>query len=96
MRRRSVGFSRGFAVAYQIVSIISPHDAKVLCSATVDLITRLQRPFLWRVTVVGQPPHAHRRIYDIPAPSEDAAAYAGIDRFVEEFSRPISVLEVIH
>ncbi len=78
------------------MEIVNPRDAKVLCQATVDLITRVQRPFLWRVVVVGQPPHAYRRIYDIPAATDELAARAGIDRFVDEFSRPLAVLEVIH
>jgi hypothetical protein len=59
---------------------------QVLCDATVDLISRVQRPYLFAVRVTGLPPHAYVRTYDIAAWSDDAAAAIGIDVFVKEFS----------
>lgn len=75
--------------------IITGNDCQVLCRAIVDLISRHQRPYLFRVTVVGQPPHAQRRIYDIAAPSDGEAAKKGIDIFVKEMTHPLSVLGAI-
>jgi hypothetical protein len=69
------------------VAILAGNTNRVLCSATVDLISRLQRPYLFAVRVTGLPPHAHVRTYDIAAWSDDAAAHIGIDVFVKEFSQ---------
>lgn len=74
------------------MEIVKVQDAKPRCSAIVDLVSRVQRPFLWRVTVWGQPPHAQQRVYDIPAHTDGMAARAGIDLFVEEFSRPVALV----
>lgn len=71
--------------------IIRGNEVQVLCHAVVDLISRRQRPYLFRVTVLGKPPHAFRRIYDIAAKSDDAAAHKGMDLFVKEFSHPLSI-----
>jgi hypothetical protein len=68
------------------MSIIHPKDAMPLCSAIVDLVSQFERPFRFRVTVRGLPPHAHTRIYEITAPSDRHAAQAGIDRFVRSCS----------
>lgn len=78
------------------MAIVNPLNANPLCSAVVDLVSRVQRPFLWRVSVTGLPPHAYSRIYDIPAATDGIAARAGIQRFVEEFSRPIKILSVLN
>jgi hypothetical protein len=67
----------------------------VLCDATVDMISRAQRPYQFRVTVTGKPPHAQRRTYDIGAVSDDAAAHEGIDRFVHEMSSPMRILDAL-
>lgn len=72
--------------------IVRGNDCQVLCSATLDLISRRQRPYLFRVTVTGQPPHAVKRTYDIAGNTEDAAAKVGISRFVHEMSHPLSIL----
>ena len=39
---------------------------------------------LFRVTVQGLIPHAHRRVFLISANSDNQAAYEGLRRFVEE------------
>ena len=72
--------------------IIQGNRAQVLCDATVDLISKLQRPYLFRVTVTGLPPHAHVRIYDIPAKNDDTAAMRGIREFVTEMENPVLTL----
>jgi hypothetical protein len=75
--------------------IVNPKDALPLCEATVDLISKRQRPWLFRVTVVGKPPHAERRVYEIAAKDDNTAAMTGIDRFVKEFSHPLRILDVL-
>ena len=72
--------------------ILRGNDCQVLCDAIVDLVSRVQRPYLWKVTVTGLPPHAITRIYEISAKTDDAAAHAGIQRFVREMSHPLSIL----
>jgi len=71
--------------------IIQGNECQVLCDCVVDLISRVQRPFLWKVTVTGLPPHAITRIYEISSPTDDGAAHAGIDRFVREMSHPLAI-----
>ena len=41
----------------------------------------------YRVTVWGQPPHEHRRVYEIRAKSDSIAAHEGIARFVAAAER---------
>lgn len=55
----------------------------VRASAFGDQIRGGSMP-LWRVQAWTQPPHAHRRSYDIEARSEGLAAQEGIKRIVEE------------
>lgn len=61
----------------------------VRASATVD--PTWERG-VWRVTVTGWPPFAFVRIYRIEDADIDRAAFAGIDRFVAEFSNAPSGL----
>jgi hypothetical protein len=68
--------------------LITGNKCRVLCQATVDLISCVQRPYLFKVTVTGQPPHDITRVYDIAAVSDDAAARLGIDTFVKEMESP--------
>lgn len=55
----------------------------VRASATVERIMGCS-PSIWTVTVIGLEPHAETRCYTINAISDNAAAQAGIARFVEE------------
>ena len=71
--------------------IIFGNDVQVLCQCTMDLLSRRQRPYLFRVKVWGQPPHAVTRIYDIAGINEDVVAKVAIDRFVKELSHPLSI-----
>ena len=75
--------------------IIRGNNCRVLCQAVVDLISRVQRPYLFRVTVTGQPPHGIQRVYDIAAMSDDAAARLGIDTFVKEMTPKTSILALL-
>ena len=75
--------------------ILSPDKAKVLCSATVQLISKLQRPYKFMVTVVGLPPHEGRRIYQIDANNDSSAAFAAIDKFVAEMSHPLHLVSAM-
>jgi hypothetical protein len=65
--------------------IIAPENAMPRCTAIVDLISRVFRPYLFMVTVSGEPPHVATRRYRILAPDEDSAAISGIRLFVQEF-----------
>jgi hypothetical protein len=73
-------------------TIIKTNDAQVLCNAVVDLISRIQRPYLWKVTVTGAPPHAVTKIYEISATTDNIAAMRGIEIFVEQMSRPLHLV----
>ncbi len=68
---------------------------QVLCRAVVELVSRVQRPFLFRVTVVGQPPHAQKRIYELPALDDKDAAQTCMKRFEREMLHPSSILLAI-
>lgn len=74
--------------------ITNLQDARPRCQATVDLISRVQRPYLFRVTVEGEAPHAYRRVYTVAAPGDieaaaDSAAMKGLELFIAEASRPL-------
>ncbi len=72
--------------------LIRGNECQVLCDAVVDLVSRVQRPYLFRVTVTGLPPHAVTRVYEISAKDDNMAAMAGIRQFVNEMSRPLAIL----
>lgn len=71
--------------------VIDINTAAVRCSCYVDLISRRQRPYLFRVTVTGEFPHNVRRIYEIAAIGEDTAAMKGLQRFEREMSHPLRI-----
>ena len=73
--------------------ILRGNEAHVLCDATVELVSRVLRPFLWKVTVIGLPPHSVTRVYEIAAKSDNVAAMTGIEKFVKEMSRPLAILQ---
>lgn len=61
--------------------------------AIVDLLSKVQRPFLFLVTVFGEPPHACIRKYHVRAPDDASAAGKGLELFTAEFTpRPIAML----
>lgn len=66
--------------------IVEPKTALPLCNATCELISRILRPYLFCVTVIGIPPHAHTRLYSIRADTDDSAALKGMELFVKEFT----------
>ena len=62
------------------------------CKATVELVSKVIRPYMFDVTVIGEPPHACRRVYRVVAPGDyenaaDSAAMKGMELFIKEFSR---------
>jgi hypothetical protein len=65
--------------------LLTPQSATPRCSCTVDLISKVMRPWLFRVTVTGEPPHAFVRVYPIAAPDDDSAAMKGLELFCAEF-----------
>jgi len=69
--------------------ILTLENATPRCKATVKLVSRAQRPYVFQVTVTGEFPHAHRRVYPIAANSDDAAAMKGMELFVHEFGRRV-------
>ena len=72
--------------------ILTGNKVQVLCSCVVDLISRLQRPYVFKVTVCGQPPHNVVRTYTIAARSDNDAASEGLRRFEKEMQSPLSFL----
>jgi hypothetical protein len=68
------------------------NSAHVLCKCIVDLISKVQRPWLFKVTVYGLPPHAHTRVYEIAARSDNDAALRGMREFEYEMSRPVKIM----
>lgn len=69
--------------------ILTLDNATPRCKATVRLVSRAQRPYVFQVTVSGEFPHAHRRVYPIAADSDDSAALKGMELFVAEFGRQV-------
>lgn len=65
--------------------IETPKTAAPRCSCTVDLLSRVFRPYNFLVTVTGEFPHSFVRRYKIVAPTEDDAAVCGMQLFVKEF-----------
>lgn len=57
--------------------------APILASATVDMV-RGGVPAHWEVTVWGQEPFDHRRVYTLKANTDNVAACEGIRLFVDE------------
>ena len=75
--------------------IITGNACRVLCNATVDLISKVMRPYLFRVTVVGIPPHATTRVYDMYGKSDDEAAMKAIRQFEKDMLHPKSILKLL-
>ena len=65
--------------------IETPQTATPRCTASVRLLSRVFRPYLFKVVITGEPPHPYRVTYKISAPDEDAAAVKGMQLFVNEF-----------
>ena len=70
------------------MAIIDPATAVPRCQCIVDLLSRVQRPYLFLVTVWGEYPHAHTRKYHVRAGDEDSAAHCGIQQFVKDMTAP--------
>jgi hypothetical protein len=65
--------------------ILTPQNATPRVTCTVDLLSKVFRPFNFLVTVCGEPPHPFVRRYRIAAPTDDEAAAAGMQCFMNEF-----------
>lgn len=69
------------------------NSATPRAQAIVDLLSRVQRPFLFLVTVFGEPPHSCVRKYHVRAPDDSSAASKGLELFVKEFTpHPLALL----
>jgi hypothetical protein len=75
--------------------ILAASDCIPRCDAVVDLISRVQRPYLFRVTVTGQPPHLATRRYEVTATAEWEAAREGMARFCREMSMTQRLIEAL-
>jgi hypothetical protein len=75
--------------------IRSLDDAPVRAQATVALISRVQRPYLFRVRVEGQFPHNKVREYDIAGVNEAAVAFEGIRIFERQMSKAVVIRDLI-
>jgi hypothetical protein len=73
--------------------ILTVDTADVRCKATVDLISKVQRPYLFRVTVTGEPPHGKVRKYDLARLTETEAAMDAMKLFVSECEAPTIIVE---
>ena len=71
--------------------IETPHNATPRCTCTVDLLSRVFRPFNFLVTVRGDPPHEFIRRYKIAAPTDDEAASCAMQLFSQEFMPKVIV-----
>lgn len=71
------------------MTILTLENATPRCKATVKLVSKTQRPYVFQVTVTGEFPHAYVRVYPIAAESDDAAAMKGMELFVSQFGRQI-------
>ena len=69
--------------------ILTLENATPRCKASVRLVSRAQRPYVFQVTVTGEFPHAYRRVYPIKADSDNSAAIRGMELFVHEFGRQV-------
>jgi hypothetical protein len=69
----------------------------ILANAVVDVIdappAHGQGLGLFKVEVWGKDPHDYVRIYEIRAKDDNLAAREGLDRFVEEIEKLISIKE---
>lgn len=64
--------------------IETPETATPRCTCTVDLLSRVFRPYNFLVTVTGEFPHRFVRRYRIAAPSDDEAAHYAMQLFTKE------------
>jgi hypothetical protein len=77
-------------------SLIRSPAPAIRCQAVVDLMSRVQRPYQFRVTVTGQDwPFQVSKVYDIAANTDEFAAREGIRLFCEAMSRPQPMLEIV-
>lgn len=64
------------------------------CKASVELASLAERPYRFKVTVVGEYPHAYRRVYNVIGPkgadvesAADSCAMKGMELFCQEAQR---------
>lgn len=74
---------------FRLSVILTLENATPRCKATVKLVSQAQRPYVFQVTVTGEFPHAHRRVYPIAADSDNSAAIKGMELFVQEYGRQV-------
>ncbi len=74
--------------------IVTPKTATPRVTASVDLISKFQRPYLFSVTVTGEPPHAYSRAYTICADSDASAAIKGMELFIDEVQHLPGVVSI--
>jgi hypothetical protein len=67
--------------------IVTPESATPRCTCTVDLISKVMRPYLFRVVVTGEYPHAYREVFTVSAPDENSAAIKGMEVFCRMYGR---------
>jgi len=75
--------------------ILDSKTAQPRCTCTVELLSRLFRPYNFLVTVTGEPPHAFVRRYRISAPTDNEAATCAMQLFVKECMADQGVPEAV-
>lgn len=64
---------------------VAAESMRPRCTATVRLLSRVFRPFLFEVTVAGESPHPYRVTYKIAAQTDDDAAVKAMQLYTNEF-----------
>lgn len=77
------------------MAIIFPNQSTIRASAIVDLISKVQRPWLFKVTVQGEFPYTQRREYTIAAKDDNSAAFKGLRLFEKDMAHPLSILRTL-
>lgn len=75
--------------------ILTTKSSNPRCTCTVDLLSRVFRPYNFLVTVTGEPPHAWVRRYKIAAPTDDEAANFAMQLFAKECMAMAGVPKVV-
>ena len=76
-----------------MTAILTPWSATPRCTCTMALASQFERPYKFRVTVVGEYPHAYRRVYTIVVPGDfDAASNGAALKAMELFCAEVQRL----
>jgi hypothetical protein len=80
--------------------ILTPENVTPRCTCTMELASQVERPYKFRVTVIGEYPHAYRRAYTVVVPGDieaasNGAALKAMELFCDEARRLPGVTTVV-